>query len=58
MKGFNFVNEENESEIINLNLDTKASYLKFKLIKNFGEVYFCIKRIQFFVDITHTIEIE
>ena len=60
LNSFNFENEENDIEykIFTLNLDTKAAYLKFNLLKNFGEEYFCIKKIKFFVDITHSVEIE
>ena len=37
-------------------LNDKGAYIKFELLKNFGEDYFCIKRIKFFADITHSLK--
>ena len=37
-------------------LNDKGAYIKFELLKNFGEDYFCIERIKFFADITHSLK--
>ena len=61
LKTCDFTNDgENDFEfkIINLSMDLKAAYLKLELSKNFGEEYFCIKKIQFFADITHSLTTE
>ena len=36
-------------------MNDKGAYLKFELLTNFGEDYFCIKRIQFFTEITYSL---
>jgi len=50
-------NAENDTDFkyVNVTVDFKAAYLKFELIENFGENYFCIQRIQFYADIIHRI---
>ena len=52
---YTFDSYENRKEIIKMN--DKGAYLKFDFLENFGEDYFCIKRIQFFVDISHSINV-
>ena len=37
-------------------LNDKGAYIKFELLKNFGKDYFCIERIKFFADITHSLK--
>ena len=55
MDSYTFTNNNNENETVYLNLDVKGAYIKFEFLSNFGEDYFCIQKIQFFADITHTI---
>ena len=38
-----------------ININEKGAYIKFELISNFGEDYFCIERIKFFADIIHSL---
>ena len=52
---YNFSNDDSEISYRWAILDDKGAYIKFELSKNFEEDYFCIKRIQFFVDITHSL---
>ena len=54
----NFTNYSNEYETIFIHLDFKGAYLKFEFLSNFGEDYFCIQKIQFYADITHTVSIQ
>ena len=37
-----------------INIDEKAAYIKLEFLANFGEDYFCIERIKFFAEITHS----
>ena len=37
-------------------LNDKGVYIKFELLENFGEDYFCIKRIKFFAEISHSLK--
>ena len=53
---YNFSNSSSEYISCYIKLDVKGAYLKFELLKNFGDDYFCIQRIQFFVDITHSLK--
>ena len=52
-----FIRNNNiEADSGHSNINDKGAFIKLELLKNFGENYFCIKRIQFFVDITHSLE--
>ena len=53
---YNYSNDNSEYISCYNELDVKGAYLKFELLKNFGEDYFCIQRIQFFADITHSLK--
>lgn len=46
---------DSDFKYLNVTVDFKAAYLKFELIENFGENYFCIQRIQFYADIIHRV---
>ena len=53
---YNFFNYDSEKTSFYAMLDDKGAYIKFELLKNFEEDYFCIQRIQFFADITHSLK--
>ena len=53
---YNFTNNNSENIKVHGDMDDKGAYLNFELIENFKEDYFCIKRIQFFVDIIHSLK--
>ena len=52
---YNFCNNDYEKKQISVILNDKGAFLKFELSTNFGEDYFCIKRIQFFTEITYSL---
>ena len=56
IKIYNFSNNDSEITSFYAMLDDKGAYIKFELLKNFEEDYFCIQRIQFFADITHSLK--
>ena len=55
LKSYNFIILEKSKNITEVNINDKGAYLKFEFLKNYGDNYFCIKRIQFFADITHSL---
>ena len=56
LRSYDYTNDEEDSVEKIYKIDDKGAYLKFDFLQNFGEDYFCIKRIQFFADITHSIK--
>ena len=52
------LDRESGEKVVKLNIDAKGAYLKFEFLSNLGADYFCISRIQFFADITHSINIK
>ena len=42
--------EEIERERIQLILNNEGRYIKIEFLENYGEKYFCMKRIKFYVD--------
>ena len=49
-------NNNPENNKVGIDLDEKGAYIKFEFLSNFGEDYFCIQRIKFFADITHSLK--
>jgi hypothetical protein len=56
LRSYDYTNDEEDSVKKIYEINDKGAYLRFYFLQNFGEDYFCIKRIQFFADITHSIK--
>ena len=56
LKCYNFTNDQEDDVEIIYKIYSKGAYLRFDFLQNFGANYFCIKRIQFFAEITHSIK--
>ena len=58
LDSFGFTDLKLEAYFCKINLDDKGAYLKLQFIDNFGSDYFCIEKVRFFADITHSINIK
>ena len=56
IKKYNFVNDNIDNKSFKGNLNNKGTFLKFDFSENFGEKYFCIGRMYFYVNVTYSIE--
>ena len=58
LDSFRFTELKLENDFYKINLNHKGAYLKLQFIDNFGSDYFCIEKVRFFADITHSINIK
>ena len=49
-------NKDKELDYFTLSINVKGRYIKFEFLENFGENYFVIGKINFFVDEVYSIK--
>ena len=56
IKTYNFINDNKETKSFKGNLNNKGAILRFDLLENFGDNYFIIERMFFYVEDTYSFQ--